>query len=423
MIKIGKIELREEFILLLIFIAGILLSLPLGFISKGYGDVKVVPVDSNGNPIKIKGMPITCMYNNKLQYTNSQGYTVFTHLPSPKDPSIKFKFKVNCPDCWGFSSEYCYIHVKADTTNVLYCKLSGTAPEDGEMKCGSLGPMKYSASLQKWQQVEECGGNEACVCTDKFHCICKSTGCTPGWFCKGSNIKAYRKSDCSVTTYQCPSSTPYCYDGMCVECYSDTQCNDFHYYTEDKCINHKCYHYGEKPTTTTTIPVIVTTTLPPTVTTTIPAETCKEVCKELGYVTGGCFDTKQGYYIGKQGCPNDAPYCCCLTATTTTTTSTTTTPPIITTTTFYIPPFCTSNAECDDHDVCTLDKCVDGECVHIFQDKDDDGICDAKDKCPEEYGVAEHGGCPAPAPPWIWIGVGIGVIVIAVLFVFALRRK
>jgi len=63
------------------------------------------------------------------------------------------------------------------------------------------------------------------------------------------------------------------------------------------------------------------------------------------------------------------------------------------------PPECTTDADCDDHDICTLDKCINGKCKYIFQDRDYDGVCDAKDKCPDKHGVPEYSGCPAPPGP------------------------
>ena len=279
MVKIGNREIKGiEF--LVIIIASIVLLFyvhSLFFVSAGYGDVKVIPVDSAGRAIGIGGMPITSMYNNQLKFTNEDGYVIFTHLPSPKDTTLKFKFKVNHQGGWGYSSEYCYLHVERDKTNILRCRLSGSAPTDGEMKCEGIGASRYSASFQRWQLVETCSDIEACECVDKFHCSCESSGCTPGWYCTGSNVRAYRSSNCVVTTSQCPSSAPRCYEGRCVECRGDGDCNDYHAYTMDRCVDNKCEYTGIKPTTTTIYrPPVTTTTIyrpPPGVTTTTTTTT------------------------------------------------------------------------------------------------------------------------------------------------------
>jgi len=55
---------------------------------------------------------------------------------------------------------------------------------------------------------------------------------------------------------------------------------------------------------------------------------------------------------------------------------------------------CFKDSDCDDSDPCTLDKCLDGKCINEFQDKDNDGICDAKDRCPDEAGLEQLEGCP-----------------------------
>jgi len=45
---------------------------------------------------------------------------------------------------------------------------------------------------------------------------------------------------------------------------------------------------------------------------------------------------------------------------------------------------CMNDNECDDDDPCTLDNCVSstGECENIFQDEDNDNVCDFYDICP-----------------------------------------
>ncbi|HDI72893.1 MAG TPA: hypothetical protein ENF58_02035 [Candidatus Altiarchaeales archaeon] len=372
----GK-EINDRALLILFLIAiALLYAMPLGFVSKGYGDVKVIPVDENGNVIGIKGMPVqTCFRIPCIKkYTNEEGYALFTHLPSPKDPNIKFKFTVNCPGCWGFSQENCYIHVEANKVNVLYCKLSGSEPEDGEMKCTEVGPHRYNKAKQRWELVEECGSGEECQCVSKFECKCVSF-CVAGWKCKATNVRGYLTGTCEWRNVQpCPQSTPYCYEGECVECIYDSHCDDGLSYTEDRCENHKCVHIGAPPTTTTTT-VRPTTTIAPTTTTTTTVKP---------------------------------------------TTTVITIPPVTTVPSLPSVAVCTTDEECDDGDPCTLDKCVMGECTHIFQDKDNDGICDALDKCPEEYGSEEYDGCPAPPFPWIWVFLGVvfivGVIIIALIF-------
>ena len=60
---------------------------------------------------------------------------------------------------------------------------------------------------------------------------------------------------------------------------------------------------------------------------------------------------------------------------------------------------CSSVADCDDGDVCTLDTCAPSNpaatlvgCVHTFTDRDGDGLCDGLDNCPTVSNAGQQDG-------------------------------
>jgi len=84
--------------------------------------------------------------------------------------------------------------------------------------------------------------------------------------------------------------------------------------------------------------------------------------------------------------------------------------------------------DCDDGDECTKDYAMDNQCFHDFMDADSDGICDAQDECPNQFG-SDGRGCPQGgeffnAYPWLIYAVIVVMIVIAgTASLFLIRRR
>jgi hypothetical protein len=88
--------------------------------------------------------------------------------------------------------------------------------------------------------------------------------------------------------------------------------------------------------------------------------------------------------------------------------------------------------DCDDGDNCTLDDVANHQCIHIFLDEDEDGICDANDACPEIFGSGADG-CPATTGEiiasyedyfWLIPYTIAGVVIVSLaIYAFVLRKR
>lgn len=342
-------------------------------------------------------------------------------------------------------------------------QMTGTY-QPGEMKCSSGDAYKcvISGVQYLWQRTNDCVEPLACSCTSSTRCTCEAigeAGCLSIQDCEG---KAHNPGPgewmCSMKTCAWKS--------IDAECTSNLQCDDKNSCTKDYCTNYVCHHTINDADADGVCDALDKCPYTPANTLTGCALTgcrynsdCKDsdsctsdICIGGSAAAGGgrcsntrvdsdsdgvcdSFDTCPKIFgTGADGCPVTptlpAPAASETTTPTTEPTQPTTQPTTTQTTrttlsgyTPYTPSaVCYSGGDCNDNDECTTDRCMNGVCENKIVDVDGDGICDAKDKCPDEYGISKYNGCAEPIP-WTLIAGAGAIIILAVIIVVLLVKK